>query len=67
METTINNFKVEELVSFRDDPAFLAPNPEYQRGEVWTRDQQMKMIDSVLRGYQLPLIYLHDIERINFG
>ena len=39
------------------------PNPEYQRGIVWTPDQQMKLIDSVMRGYQLPIIYLHDIKR----
>ena len=39
------------------------PNPEYQRGVVWTTDQQMRLIDSVMRGYQLPIIYLHDIKR----
>ena len=41
----------------------MVPNPEYQRGEVWTRDQQMKLIDSVLRDYQLPIIYLHEIKK----
>ena len=43
------------------------PNPEYQRGVVWTPDQQMKLIDSVMRGYQLPIIYLHDIKRVIAG
>ena len=38
----------------------MEPNPEYQRGEVWTDGQQKKLIDSILRGYQVPIIYLHD-------
>ena len=41
----------------------LQVNPEYQRGAVWTKLQQQKLIDSVLRGYPLPLIYLHHIKR----
>src|SRR4051794_10658964 len=41
----------------------LAPNPEYQRGAVWNYNQKKKLVDSVLRGYQLPLIYLHHIVR----
>lgn len=39
----------------------LRANPEYQRGIVWNRTQQKKLIDSVLRGYPLPRIYLHDV------
>ena len=38
----------------------MEPNPEYQRGEVWTDGQQKKLIDSILRGYQVPIIYLHN-------
>ncbi|MCC6837235.1 MAG: DUF262 domain-containing protein [Bacteroidia bacterium] len=37
----------------------LSVNPEYQRGAVWNENQQKKLIDSVLRNYPLPLIYLH--------
>src|SRR5687768_12472079 len=37
-------------------------NPEYQRGVVWTEAQQKKLVDSVLRGYPIPLIYLHHIK-----
>ncbi|MDE2968652.1 MAG: DUF262 domain-containing protein [Chloroflexota bacterium] len=50
---------VENLVELRKN-RLMEPNPEYQRGEVWTRDQEKKLVDSVLRGYQLPIIYLHD-------
>ena len=37
----------------------LYPNPEYQRGAVWTPAQKKRLVDSVLRGYPIPLIYLH--------
>lgn len=37
----------------------LKANPEYQRGIVWSDIQKRKLVDSVLRGYPLPLIYLH--------
>jgi 5-methylcytosine-specific restriction endonuclease McrA len=41
----------------------LVVNPEYQRGVVWTRPQQKKLVDSVLRGYPIPLIYFHHIRQ----
>ena len=62
MKTRQDYLTVKALVALRKND-FMVPNPEYQRGEVWTRDQQMKLIDSVLRGYQLPIIYLHDIKK----
>jgi hypothetical protein len=40
----------------------LKANPEYQRGAVWKPSQKKKLIDSVMRGYTLPLIYLHHIK-----
>lgn len=40
----------------------LKANPEYQRGIVWGTDQKRKLIDSVLRGYPLPKIYLHHVQ-----
>ena len=58
MKTKSEYLTVKSLVDLsREDMA--KPNPEYQRGVVWTLDQQMKLIDSVMRGYQLPIIYLH--------
>jgi hypothetical protein len=51
--------KIKELLGYKRN-GVLKINPEYQRGAVWQPDQQKKLIDSVLRGYPLPLIYLHD-------
>ena len=41
----------------------LKPNFEYQRGQVWTVAQKKKLVDSVMREYPLPLIYLHHIKK----
>jgi 5-methylcytosine-specific restriction endonuclease McrA len=41
----------------------LVVNPEYQRGIVWTAAQKKRLVDSVLRGYPIPLIYLHHIRQ----
>jgi hypothetical protein len=53
---------VAALLKLRKSQMLLV-NPEYQRGEVWTRPQQKRLVDSVLRGYPIPLIYLHYIRR----
>ncbi len=34
---------------------------EYQRGEVWSEPQQQLLIDSLLRGYDIPKIYLRKL------
>lgn len=49
---------ISELLDLRKNK-MLTVNPEYQRGAVWNIIQQKKLIDSILRGYPLPLIYLH--------
>lgn len=53
---------VSALLKLRKNQMLLV-NPEYQRGEVWNRPQQKRLVDSVLRGYPIPLIYLHYIKR----
>ena len=66
MQSSLESLTVEALVAYRSKE-FAKANPEYQRGVVWNPDQQKKLIDSVLRGYQLPVIYLHYKERTEFG
>ena len=66
METRQEVFTVKDLVDLRRED-MAKPNPEYQRGVVWTPSQQKKLIDSVMRGYQLPIIYLHDIKKVVAG
>ena len=35
-------------------------NPDYQRPAVWTKSQKQLLIDSILRDYDVPKIYLHE-------
>lgn len=58
MELTGDQIKIKDLLDLKRN-GMLTVNPEYQRGAVWKETQQKKLIDSVLRGYPLPLIYLH--------
>src|SRR5205823_6657365 len=50
-------WKISDLVEARTSGA-LRINREYQRAGVWKPPQQKRLIDSVLRGYPLPMIYL---------
>ena len=41
-------------------------NPDYQRPSVWTKNQKQLLIDSILRDYDVPKIYLHEIDKEKF-
>jgi hypothetical protein len=43
----------------------LRANPEYQRGLQWGLMQKQGLIDSLLRGYQIPIFYIHLETRTN--
>lgn len=66
MHLESDKVKISDLLEWRKG-GILSVNPEYQRGAVWTEAQQKKLIDSVLRGYPLPLIYLHHRKRTIAG
>lgn len=57
---------VRDLVELYKNKMLVA-NPEYQRGAVWRQAHKKKLIDSVFRGYPLPLIYLHHIKKTVAG
>ncbi len=43
----------------------LRVNADYQRGLQWTLTQKQGLIDSLLRGYQIPIFYIHIEKRQN--
>ena len=43
----------------------LRVNPEFQRGIKWSLPQKQGLIDSLLRGYQIPIFYVHLESRTN--
>ncbi len=63
MKSEIKKRPLKQLAeAYRKD---LRVNPEYQRGTKWNLPQKQSLIDSLLRGYDLPLFYVHLEERKN--
>ncbi|MBL0200342.1 MAG: DUF4357 domain-containing protein [Chitinophagaceae bacterium] len=58
MEIISEKITIKDLLVLRRSN-MLTVNPEYQRGAVWSEAQQKRLVDSVMRSYPLPLIYLH--------
>lgn len=50
---------LKKLVEVRKD---LVIDPDYQRGEVWNPRQKMELIESILMGIPLPIIYLFEMK-----
>ena len=51
--------KVGDLVAMRDEPGRLRFPKEYQRGQAWNKTQKQLFVDSLFRGYPLPVLYFH--------
>ena len=66
MKTERKYHTIKQLVDL-SRAEMVKVNPEYQRGAVWKLGQRKKLIDSVMRGYQLPIIYLHYKEKTVAG
>ena len=58
--------KVRELVDLYE-AGWLSIDPKYQRGSVWKTWQKKQFVDSVLRGYPVPVLYFHHIHRTVAG
>lgn len=41
----------------------IDPSPPYQRGPVWTRKQKQLLMDTILREYDIPKLYLGCMEK----
>jgi len=54
---TPRGMSVQEAYRLYRDGSLLV-NRKYQRKLVWTEDEKVKLIDTILRGYPIPLILL---------
>ncbi len=59
MKYNPESWTVEKLIEM-SAAGNLKVNHEYQRGRAWSAPQQKQFIDSILRGYPVPIIFLHD-------
>ena len=59
MKTEIKEWTIEELYQIKDK---IQDQPKYQRGKVWTQIKKQMLIDSIIRGIDIPKIYLRKLE-----
>lgn len=59
MKTAPTNKKVREIISMVKEGK-LIPRPEFQRRLVWTHKDKDHFLDTIIRGYPFPEIYLAD-------
>ena len=48
------------IFTIRQREGKINPRPQYQRAAVWDLTKKQKLIDSILRGYDIPKIYLRE-------
>lgn len=58
MRIDVKIWTVEELLKIKDN---INEQPVYQRGEVWSPTKRKHLIDSLLRGIDIPKIYLRKL------
>lgn len=54
MKTVKEIWSIQQLI---DNKKSIDPRPQYQRTGVWNTDRKAYLIDSILRGYDLPKFY----------
>ena len=59
MKVTVTNWPISQLQKIRGS---ILEQPKYQRGKVWKSIKNQLLIDSILRGIDLPKIYLRKIK-----
>jgi Protein of unknown function DUF262 len=60
MKIRHQTLKLSDLTKIRER---IHLNPAWQRGPVWSRPKQALLVDSILRGYDVPMIYLRETPR----
>ena len=55
MKTGTHEWSVRMLIDFKER---INVDAEYQRGAVWTKAQKALLIDSLMRGFDIPKVYL---------
>lgn len=57
MRIKVETWSIEKLFNLKDQ---INPKPQYQRTSVWQPSKKKLLIDSILRGYDLPKFYLRE-------
>lgn len=60
MEIKLENWNIKKLIIKKDK---INPKPQYQRTPVWNDTKKQLLMDSILRGYDLPKFYIRKTPR----
>jgi len=60
MKVKVFNWTINKLYGLKDQ---INAQPVYQRGEVWKESKNRLLIDSILRGIDIPKIYLRKLNQ----
>lgn len=62
MKREVNNWTIEKLCKERERIDF----PDYQREpNIWHKEEKVKLIDSIQRGFDIPKLYFYKVEDSN--
>lgn len=61
MKVELDSWDIEKLIGMKDN---IELTPVWQRGPAWKRPRQVLLIDSILRGMDIPKVYLR---KLNHG
>jgi len=57
MKIKVETWSIQKLYKLKDK---INPKPQYQRTSVWQPPKKKLLVDSILRGYDLPKFYLRE-------
>lgn len=57
MKVKIENWTIKQVLALKDS---IDPKPQYQRGNVWTERDNILLIDSIFKGFDIPKIYFRE-------
>ena len=60
METSKKAWPISSMYGIR---AAINTNPDYQRPAVWSSSQKQLLVDSILRGYDVPKFYWRQVSK----
>ncbi|WP_252244361.1 MULTISPECIES: DUF262 domain-containing protein [unclassified Clostridium] len=63
MQYTITELEIESIYR-RIMENDIDLQPDFQRGEVWSKQKKVKLIDTILRGWQIPPIHLVETKKL---
>jgi hypothetical protein len=63
MRTTVTTLPIYSIRQRKDR---IDPKPQYQRGPVWPDEKKQLLIDTVIRGYDIPKFYLRMLESSDY-